>query len=72
VPKALAKKTGFSLGFFGVALASGLYAAHVFIPPTPGPLAAAAILEVPLSEVLWYGLVVSIPVSLSGYFYASF
>jgi|TARA_B110000503_G_scaffold34054_1_gene55340 GntP family gluconate:H+ symporter len=72
VPKALAKKTGFSLGFFGVALATGLYAAHVFIPPTPGPLAAAAILEVPLSEVLWYGLVVSIPVSLSGYFYASF
>ena len=72
VPKALAKKTGFSLGFFGVALATGLYAAHVFIPPTPGPLAAAAILEVPLSEVLWYGLVVSIPVSLSGYFYAGF
>jgi len=70
VPKALAKKTGFSLGFFGVALASGLYAAHVFVPPTPGPLAAAAILEVPLSEVLWYGLLVSIPVSLSGYFYA--
>lgn len=72
IPKELSKKTGVSLSFYGVALATGLYAAHVFIPPTPGPLAAAAILQTPLSSVLGYGLVVSIPVSLCGYVFSLF
>ena len=40
--KALSKKTGISLAVLAVALATGLYATHVFVPPTPGPLAAAA------------------------------
>lgn len=72
IPRGLSKKTGLSVSFYGVALATGLYAAHVFIPPTPGPLAAAAILDVSLSSVLGYGLVVSIPVSLCGYFFSVF
>jgi GntP family gluconate:H+ symporter len=29
-----------------VALAAGLYCSHVFIPPTPGPIAAAGFLGV--------------------------
>ncbi len=43
--KALSKKTGISTLVFAVALATGLYAAHVFVPPTPQPLAAAANIE---------------------------
>ncbi|MFD2586866.1 GntP family permease [Croceitalea marina] len=70
--KALSKKTGISALVFAVALATGLYAAHVFVPPTPGPLAAAAILEADLGTVLLLGLVVSIPVSLAGYLWAIF
>src|SRR5210317_1333410 len=69
---ALSKKTGSHVIFYGVSLATGLYAAHVFIPPTPGPLAAAAILKVPLSDLLKYGFLVAIPVSFVGFISASF
>jgi len=72
IPKALSKRTEFHVIFYGVSLATGLYAAHVFIPPTPGPLAAAAILNVPLSELLKYGFLVAIPVSFIGFVFASF
>ena len=65
-------RTGFHIIFYGVSLATGLYAAHVFIPPTPGPLAAAAILNVPLSDLLKYGFLVAIPVSFVGFVFASF
>lgn len=70
--KALTKKTGISLVVFAVALSTGLYAAHVFIPPTPGPLAAAAIIEADLGLVMILGFVVAIPVSFTGYLWASY
>lgn len=70
--KALSKKTGIRLAVFAVALSTGLYAAHVFIPPTPGPLAAAAVLEADLGLVMLLGIVVAIPVALTGYLWASF
>ncbi len=70
--KALSKKTGIPILVFAIALGTGLYAAHVFVPPTPGPLAAAAILGADLGTVLLFGIVVAIPVSLSGYFWAKY
>ena len=70
--KALSKKSGIPVMVFAIALATGLYAAHVFVPPTPGPLAAAAILEADLGLVMLLGLLVAIPVSLTGYFWARF
>ncbi len=60
--KAIAKRTKISLAVLAVALASGLYATHVFVPPTPGPLAAAATLGADIGWVLILGLIVSIPV----------
>lgn len=60
--KAIAKRAGISLAVLAVALASGLYATHVFVPPTPGPLAAAATLGADIGWVLILGLIVSIPV----------
>lgn len=68
--KAISKRTGIPVMVFAISLATGLYAAHVFVPPTPGPLAAAALLEADLGLVLLLGLAVSIPVSLAGYFWA--
>ncbi|NKI32591.1 GntP family permease [Croceivirga thetidis] len=68
--KALAKKTGLPVLFFAIALATGLYSAHVFVPPTPGPLAAASILDADLGAVLLLGLIVALPVSLAGYFWS--
>lgn len=60
--KAIAKRTDISLAVLAVALASGLYATHVFVPPTPGPLAAAATLGADIGRVLILGLIVSLPV----------
>ncbi len=70
--KALSKKTGFSILFFAIALSTGLYAAHVFVPPTPGPLAAAALLDADIGLVMLLGLLVAIFVSLAGYLWARF
>ncbi|MCD6597066.1 MAG: GntP family permease, partial [Bacteroidales bacterium] len=70
--KAISKKTKIPLVVLGVSLAAGLYATHVFVPPTPGPLAAAAALDADLGMVILLGLVVAIPVSLAGMFWAKF
>ncbi len=39
--RSLAVKARQSMATFAVALSMGLYATHVFVPPTPGPVAAA-------------------------------
>ena len=46
IRKALAKRTNTSSVTMSVALSLGLYTSHVFIPPTPGPIAAANTLGV--------------------------
>ena len=72
INKSLSRRTLIPLGILGVSLATGLYAAHVFVPPTPGPLAASSILGADLGAVLIYGLLVGIPVSLVGFFSAKY
>ncbi len=68
--KALAKETGTSMAVMAVALATGLYATHVMVPPTPGPLAAAAALGADLGKVILFGLIAAIPAALAGLFWA--
>lgn len=70
--KAISKRSGTSLAVLAVALASGLYATHVFVPPTPGPLAAAATLGADVGRVLILGLLVSIPAMVAALLYATF
>lgn len=74
IRKALVKRTNVSGVTMSVALSVGLYAAHVFIPPTPGPIAAAATLGVGdyLLTVMFYGLLASIPALIGGYIYARY
>ena len=43
IRKWMSRKSGVSSVTMTVALAAGLYVAHVFIPPTPGPVAAAGL-----------------------------
>ncbi len=69
--KALSKKTGKSLAVLSIALGTGLYTTHVFVPPTPGPLAAAANVGADIGLVLLLGLVVSIPTALAGLLWAT-
>jgi len=70
--KAISKNSKIPLAVLGVSLAAGLYATHVFVPPTPGPLAATAALDADLGLVIFLGFVVAIPVALSGFFWAKF
>ena len=70
----LQKKTGYSSVALTVCLSAGLYTAHVFIPPTPGPIAAANTLGVGehLLMVMGIGALVSIPCLIAAYFYANY
>ena len=68
--KALAEETGKSMAVMAVALATGLYATHCLVPPTPGPIAAAGILNADLGIVIGLGLIVSIPAMIAGYLWA--
>lgn len=70
--KAISKRSKIPMVVLGVSLAAGLYATHVFIPPTPGPLAAAAALEADIGLVIMLGFVVAIPVALTGMFWGKF
>ncbi len=72
IRKALRRKTQASSVAMTVALSAGLYASHVLIPPTPGPIAAAgsAGLADNLILVMGMGALVSIPALIAAYFYA--
>jgi len=70
INKALSKKTGVSLAVLAVALSTGLYTTHVFVPPTPGPLAAAGTLGADIGLVLILGLVVAVPTAGAGLIWA--
>lgn len=52
------------------ALSLGLFVTHCMVPPTPGPLAAAAMLNANLALVIAIGLAVSVPACVSGYFFS--
>ncbi len=58
--KSLSKKAGLSIVGTAVALMLGLMITHVLVPPTPGPIAAAGILDADVGLVMLVGLVVGI------------
>lgn len=72
IRKALTKRTAASSVAMTMCLSAGLYTAHVFIPPTPGPIAAANTIGVgsDLLLVMGLGLLVSIPALAGAYIYA--
>ncbi|QCR33486.1 GntP family permease [Lysinibacillus sp. SGAir0095] len=71
--KSLAKRAKVTIASMGVALATGLYATHVLVPPTPGPIAAAGNIGASnyLGTVILVGLIVAIPATFVGYLWAS-
>ena len=74
IRKALVKRTGASSVAMTVCLSCGLYISHVFIPPTPGPIAAANTLGVGenLLLVIGIGVLCSIAPLIAGLVYAKF
>lgn len=74
IRKALVQRTGASSVSMSIGLASGLYISHVFIPPTPGPIAAASTLGIGENLLLLMGLgaIVSVFPLAAGYLWAQF
>ena len=72
VRKSLARRTGVSSVALTMCLSCGLYISHVFIPPTPGPIAAAQTLGIGenLLMVMGLGIVCSIFPLIAGYIFA--
>jgi GntP family gluconate:H+ symporter len=68
--KAMHTRTGQRYAVYVMAICAGGAASHVFVPPTPGPLAAAATLQVDLGLMIVMGLVVAAPGSLAAVAYA--
>ncbi|MDO3385878.1 GntP family permease [Gilvimarinus sp. SDUM040013] len=58
--KSLCKSAGLTLSGATIALSLGLTVSHTMVPPTPGPIAAAGILDANLGQVLLIGLPVSL------------
>ena len=56
----LALQTNKSMMSYGTALYMGALVTASLVPPTPGPVAAAALLHLPLSDAIMWGVLISI------------
>ncbi|MFI5563765.1 GntP family permease [Amycolatopsis japonica] len=61
-----AKQGGRSLVLYALPLLAGLSITHAFLPPHPGPVAAAGLLHVELGWIILMGLVCGVPAFLVG------
>ena len=68
---AAAKRSGKSIILYAMPLLAGLSMTHAFLPPHPGPVAAAGLLKVDLGWVILMGVVVGIPAVLAAWAYAA-
>lgn len=68
--KGISRNTRKSVLTIGVALAVGLVVTHSAVPPTPGPLGVAGIFGIDIGVMIFWGLIISIPVVIVGVFYA--
>lgn len=59
VTESLAVKSKKPVLYLGLALAAGLTVSHTLIPPTPGPMAVASLLEVNMGRMLMINLIVA-------------
>lgn len=74
IRRAMVRRTRTSSVAMTVALSAGLYISHVFIPPTPGPIAAASTLGIGdnLLLVMGMGVLASILPLIAGLLFAKY
>lgn len=65
----LAVQTKKSMMSYGTALYLGALVTASLVPPTPGPVSAAALLNVPLGQAILWGLIVAVPSVIAATFY---
>ena len=61
---ALSRDSKRSLLYYAIPLLAGLAVAHSFVPPTPGPVAVADIINVQLGWVILFGFLLGIPTAI--------
>lgn len=65
----LAVQTNKSMMSYGTTLYLGALVTASLVPPTPGPVSAAALLNVPLGQAILWGLIVAVPSVIAATFY---
>lgn len=67
--KAMSRVTGKSVVGLALSLAVGLQLTHSMVPPTPGPLTAAGMMNVDVGQMILLGAVLTIPMLIAALFY---
>ncbi|MFE7122257.1 GntP family permease [Streptomyces sp. NPDC057654] len=68
---AATKRSGKSIILYAMPLLAGLSMTHAFLPPHPGPVAAAGLLHVDLGWVILMGIATGVPAVLAGWAFAA-
>ncbi|MFJ5674212.1 GntP family permease [Streptomyces sp. NPDC093097] len=68
---AAARKSGKSIVLYAMPLLAGLSMTHAFLPPHPGPVAAAGLFKVDLGWIILMGVVCGVPAVLAAWAYAA-
>ncbi len=68
--KSFRSKSGVAMPFIVTVLACSLYSVHCLIPPHPGALAAAGMLDANIGYLILAGTLFAIPGALSAYFWS--
>ncbi|MEU3738770.1 gluconate:H+ symporter [Streptomyces sp. NPDC032198] len=68
---AAAKRSGKSILLYCLPLLAGLSMTHAFLPPHPGPVAAAGLLHVDLGWVILMGIICGIPAVIAAWVYSA-
>lgn len=68
--KSFSSRSGVAMPFMATVLACSLYSVHCLIPPHPGALAAAGVLNANMGYLILAGMVFAIPGAVAAYFWS--
>jgi GntP family gluconate:H+ symporter len=63
-------RTGLNMGVMATGLVGAMLLTHALVPPTPGPLAAVALVQADMGKVILFGCIICFGASLVGWMYA--
>lgn len=69
ISKSLSIKSKVPYAATAIAVALGATASHSLVPPTPGPIATAGILDADLGMIIFWGIIVSLTALIPAYFF---
>jgi GntP family gluconate:H+ symporter len=68
--KSFSSKSKLPIAFMATVLATSLYSVHCLIPPHPGALAAAGIMEVNVGNLILLGMLFAVPGAMAAYLWS--